>query len=104
MAIVFYSLIYLAVLCYKITVYALATGEYCSGTGRGSTRFFRLCNEMSLVIPLAFDFVLLIGLAICFQARRPNPIIKRIAFGTYIAYILVSPFMWNLPFFLNPTR
>ena len=45
MPVVFYALVCIADVCYKILTYALIVGEYCSGTERGAMRFFRLCDE-----------------------------------------------------------
>jgi hypothetical protein len=102
MKIIFYSLIYLAGLCYKIIAYALVAGDYCSGTGRGSTRFFRLCNETWLIVPLIMDFLFLAGLAVWFRSRTLDPVFRKVAWGIYLAYILLSPLIWNFPFFLTP--
>jgi hypothetical protein len=104
MEILFYSLIYTVNLCYKIVTYAQIAGEYCTGTGTGSTRFFRLCNDMWLFTALITEFLVLTELVVWSKSRRPNSIIKCVAFGVYLAYILVSPLMWELPFFLTSAR
>ena len=47
--------------CYKVAIYVLTAGQYCTGTGTGSTRFYRVCNDLSLVLLLFVDLLLFIG-------------------------------------------
>ena len=85
-------------------MYILIAGEYCSGTGRGSTRSFRLCNEIWLIIPLIIDFLVMVSLAVWSQSRKPASIIRQVALGGYMIYVFLSPLVWELPFFLAPIR
>lgn len=104
MKILSYILPYAIALCYKTGMYVFIAGDYCSGTGRGSMRFFRLCNEIWLILPLIIDFLLVAGLANWARAGKPASMIRQVASGVCTIYIFMSPLVWELPFFLTPSR
>jgi len=99
-----YILFYVIALCYKTTIYFLIARDYCSGTERGNTRFFRLCNEIWLFIPLIIELLVLAGLAVSLRSRKPVSIIRQVVLGVYVIYTCISPLIWELPFFLASSR
>ena len=94
--------------CCKTTLYSLAAGQYCSGTGKGNTRFYRLCDEIWLLLPLALDFLVVSALAMLFETRIRSIKWRLVLLGLYAVYILVSPCIlvkvWDSPFFLTSYR
>jgi hypothetical protein len=94
-----YFLLFGANVCYKVTYYALLADVYCSGTGTGETRFFRICNEFWLVFILALDALLLLSLLALIKYRKVGQRYKLVLFGLYIIYIIFISKIWESPFF-----
>jgi death-on-curing protein len=90
-------------ICYKVAMYVVTAGQYCSGTGTGSTRFYRVCNDLSLVLLLFVDLIIFIACLFLLKhdIKKPYAFLVVIAYGIYA---LLSPFLWDLPFFLTATR
>jgi hypothetical protein len=90
------------VFLYKGVAYSLAAGQYCSGTGTGETRFYRLCNDLSFFIPLGLDLLLPALLMFWHPIRRLHLRYRLLLLSLCAIYIFFSPFIWDLPFFLTP--
>jgi hypothetical protein len=100
--VVAYLLASFFVIPYKGVAYALAAGQYCSGTGTGETRFYRLCNDLSFFIPLGLDLILVALLMFWRPIRRLRLRYRLLLLALCAIYIFFSPLIWDLPFFLTP--
>ena len=94
-------LLYLLVIIYKFVAYVLSWGGYCSGTGTGTTRFYRLCNYSSFFILLLPDLLLLTMLMFWRPLGRLHLAIRIFLIIVYIIYVIFSHVLWDLPFFLT---
>ncbi len=98
-----YLLVYGFCLVYEILMYALFSGDYCSGTGTGASRFFRVCNETWLIVMLVADFLVLLGIVILLKTKQTHWTTKLLFVGLYVVCVVISPLIWDSPFFLTST-
>jgi hypothetical protein len=97
------------VFCAQAFVYALVAGDFCSGTGTGETRFYRLCNDSSFLVANALDPVLLLCLILMLHVKSGRLATDRVSFAIgVIVYqltgILAAYVIWASPLFLQSIR
>ncbi len=99
-----YVLLFSVGLLGSICTYALVA-SMCTGTSMGGNQILRLCQDYALIYPVALDFILFVGLLGLFRVTtfRPNSRIL-IVIGVVVMILVLSPAIWQSPFFLTPVR
>ena len=73
--------------CMKLLAWTLIAGEYCSGTGTGDTRFFRICYGGPVFLSfMIVDLFPLIAMFLWFRFHRTPIRYRTIAITTYVLY------------------
>lgn len=91
-------------LVWEFIGYVAVWGNYCSGTGTGGSRYFRVCNDVWLIVILVISFLVFLGMTRLLKVKQTSWTTKLFFIGLYVICVAASPFvLWDLPFFLTST-